>query len=205
MTPTSTLGVVPACATKLPSPFPVPRVQVTGLSSDKPISTATDVIYALQYQIYAIEYKPPPTPDTHGGLSTGAKAGIGAGCGFLAIVLLGVLIIFIKRRRDIRNGVQKRGRSGNGERATTVVGGSYLDQEGDDKKDNEPVVGGRVELGVQDAQVNVQRYELPTTDTATPSGVYVAVPTGQEGVYQYQPVQQEQQQQQVYGGYQARY
>ncbi|KAM7192432.1 hypothetical protein V8F20_008892 [Naviculisporaceae sp. PSN 640] len=208
MAPTSNLGIVPVCATTLPSPFPAPRVKVTGLSSDKPISTATDAIYALQYQIYTIVY-PPPAPDANSGLSTGAKAGIGASCGFLAIVLLGALIFFIRRRRRVKLGIQERGRSGNSERATTIVGGSYLDPEGNEKKDNDPVVGGRAELGTQDAQVDVQRYELPAADavTVTPmetSQVYMVVPT-QDGVYQYQPVQQGQQQQlqSSYGVYQA--
>lgn len=101
MSATQTPGLSAACASKLSTPFPVPEPSKKGLPSAKPISTATDVIYALQYHIYNIEYQPPKS-DPNNGLSTGVKAGIGAGCGVLALILLGVVVNFIRRRRQKR-------------------------------------------------------------------------------------------------------
>ncbi|KAF2490005.1 acid protease, partial [Lophium mytilinum] len=52
--------------------------------------------------IYPASYVPPSTTKKSG-LSTGAKAGIGAGCGVLGLILIGLAIWFFIRRRRNRN------------------------------------------------------------------------------------------------------
>ncbi|KAK3321735.1 hypothetical protein B0H66DRAFT_180196 [Apodospora peruviana] len=99
MKTTQSPGLKAACASQLTSTsFAAPEVTNTGLPAAKPISTATDVVYALQYWIATLESQ----PTTDGGLSTGAKAGIGVGSGLGALVLLAALVFLFQRRRRRR-------------------------------------------------------------------------------------------------------
>ncbi|KAK4211977.1 hypothetical protein QBC37DRAFT_466648 [Rhypophila decipiens] len=204
MTATKDLGIIPVCATQLSAPFPAPEVtitassphQPTGLPTDKPISTATDMIYAIQYRIYALEYPTAPKAES-GGLSTGAKAGIGAGCGFIALVLIGLVVYFIRRKGQRKRKQETDGTAVMGTMAESELYGRQYDPATGEKAESKPlVVGERAELGVEGVQGHgLQRYELSATPLP-PSQVYqvIQVPSGQ------QP--QQYQQQQPYGGYQ---
>ncbi|KAM7198376.1 hypothetical protein V8F33_005167 [Rhypophila sp. PSN 637] len=189
MTATKDLGAIPVCASKLGAPFPAPKVTLTASSPDKPISTGTDVIYALQYRIYVLEYPTAPKAES-GGLSTGAKAGIGAGCAFIALVLLGTMVYFIrKRQRNKKQHEKTDGRATTGI-TTSELEGHYYDPTTGEKNDNERVVRGRAELVGEDVQGR-QRYELSATPLP-PSQVYqvVQLPPGQQP-HQYQQQQQQ--------------
>lgn len=104
------------------------------------MSTATDVVYAVQYQIYNLEFQPPKS-DPNSGLSMGAKAGIGAGCGVLALILFATLANFIMRKR-------RKGKQG-------ISAGSGTGMTGE--KPENPIGGGPAELGAADVK---RRYEL---------------------------------------------
>ena len=87
----------------------------------------------------------PPTPVTSGGLSTAAKAGIGAGCGVACIVLIGALAYVVKSLKN-KNGTTGVNDSGvNGEMVWTEV-----------KTDGSKVDRNPAELGQQ----QLTHYEL---------------------------------------------
>jgi len=71
-----------------PPPLPVPTITLT--ISPLPTSTIINVIYAMAYPVK------PSSPT----LTPGAKAGVGAGTGVFAVVMLFAAVVYFLRRRD---------------------------------------------------------------------------------------------------------
>ncbi|KAK3689205.1 hypothetical protein B0T22DRAFT_168649 [Podospora appendiculata] len=162
MSSTNSLGGVAACATVFPTPVPAADVPSSilrtvtpssGSPTTKPISTATTVMYALQYSI---------TSDTSTGMSTAEKAGIGAGSGVGALALVGGAIwaaVFMRRRRRRR---QEKVSS-----KTAATAGNTNPPE-IQKKSEPPVVTGPAELFADDIKPTYELSNTPRPLAAVP-------------------------------------
>ncbi|KAK3317436.1 hypothetical protein B0T19DRAFT_291781 [Cercophora scortea] len=165
MSSTTTMGGTAACATAFPTPVPVAAVPssilqtvapASGSPTTKPITTATTVMYALQYSIAS---------DTSAGLSTAEKAGIGAGAGVGALALVGGAIwaaVFMRRRRRQRPKKVPR------ETAVTVTATADNTHPEMQKKPEPPVVDGPAELFAEDIKPTYELSNTPRPLAAVP-------------------------------------